>query len=291
MSKQAVKLLAQQHVLQVGESTDFIECPFCHAKHEQKFSITRTEQGLLYNCFRASCPEGGGFVPTGYWDGEPIEQESGVTSPKRKPYRGSLFPLIPTDVEFFRKHWKIWPEEFRVTEHGEYAIPLLAPWNLRGGLQPTKGWIIRQPRWKWVDCPRKSERPPDYPKALTYKDEVTHSKLSWAPLTREATGRVRKHVVLVEDILSAWKVTQVSDDAQGVAINGTSIGYHEVKEICETRPYIVSIWLDPDATPAAHKLQNKWGLSFNHCPILVAQKDPKDLKAEQILEVLSNAGW
>jgi hypothetical protein len=46
----------------------------------------------------------------------------------------------------------------------------------------------------------------------------------------------------------------------------------------------VSIWLDPDATNQAYKIQSKWGLSFNMCSIITSDADPKDISPEEIKE-------
>jgi hypothetical protein len=265
MSKQAVKLLAEN--LSVGEDTGFIDCPFCQAPHEQKFSITRIDNGLLYNCFRASCGAAG-FVGTGYWEAEKGERP---VKPKRRPYTHPLFELLQEDENFFADTWSIMPRGYMVTDQDEFALPILGPTGYR------KGWVIRQPLWKGRNCHRHGV--PGKPKALTYKDEPEHSRLSWGQKSLDEQA----HIVIVEDILSAWKVSQYST-AIGVALNGADMGYEEVKEIGSTRPLAVSIWLDPDATNQAYKIQSKWGLSFNLCSIITSEKDPKDISPEEIKE-------
>lgn len=267
MSKLEVKLLGEG--LAVGESTDFLPCPFCYAKHEQKFSVTRSETGLLYNCFRASC-SASGFVG-GYYEVEP-----GLYKPlvKRKPYLGSLNALSLEDKEFFAHTWNVYPRGFMATADDEYALPMLAADGFR------RGWVIRQPRWKGRECHKVGVV--SKPKALTYKDEPSYTKLSWAP------GSVSdEHVVIVEDILSAWKVTQ-STGYKAVALNGAQLGYAEIKEICELKPVLVTVWLDPDATKQAYAIQAKWGLSFNHCAVTVSKADPKDITRPEIAQRLAD---
>jgi hypothetical protein len=267
VSKQAVKLLADG--LGVGEDTGFVTCPFCQAEHEEKFSVTRIDTGLLYNCFRASCGAAG-FVGTGYWESEP-----GVvpTRPQRKPYTQSLHVLESADVDFFVDTWNLAPRGYRITDSDEYALPILGTTGFR------KGWVIRQPRWKGVQCHRYGE--PGKPKALTYKDEPDYSRLSWGKKCLDRWA----HVVLVEDILSAWKVSQCTY-AYGVSLNGADLGYEEVKEVCSVSPLKVSIWLDPDATNQAYKIQSKWGMSFNDCAVLTGDDDPKALSQEILQEKL-----
>lgn len=272
MSKQEVKLLAAD--LRVGEDSGFIPCPFCRAEHEEKFSITRSETGLLYNCFRASCGASG-FIGTGYWEAEYGEKPA---RPKRRPYLGKVLPLEGQDIKFFRDTWGLRNTEgFGVTDRDEYILPLLAPDGYR------KGYVVRQPQWKGRStCPRKGVE--GKPRALTYKDEPHFSKLSWSH------QRSSKHVVIVEDIISAWKISQVGA-ARGVALNGAQMGYEDVKEVGAQRPGVVTVWLDPDATNAAYKIQSKWGLSFNFCHVVTSHSDPKDMTEEEIKEKLDVAFW
>lgn len=274
MSKNDVKLLGAD--LAVGESTEFVRCPFCMAEHEQKFSVTRTETGLLYNCFRASCPAGG-FVGTGYWEAAP---PAGIIKPKRRPYLRPLYPITAKDEVFFRKTWDLNPRGFMHTDRDEYALPILAPHGFR------KGWVIRQPVWKGRKCWRSGV--PGKPKALTYKDDPEQSKLSWS--RRLTTENSPDHIVVVEDILSAWKVSQ-SCSARAVALNGADMGYTEVAEIAQTSPAAVTIWLDPDATSQAYRLLGKWGLSFNYCSVLISEADPKDIPKDEIRRRIADAGW
>ena len=271
MSKQAVRLLAAN--LGIGEDTGFVECPFCQAPHEEKFSVTRTETGLLYNCFRASC-SAGGFIGTGYWQ---PDVGAKPVRPKRRPYLKPLHRLTEADKLFFVDVWSIRPTEFMHTQEDEYAFPILNPDGYR------KGWVIRQPVWKGrYTCHRDGVA--GKPKALTYKDELEASRLSWSPQLTDS-----KHVVIVEDIISAWKVGQFTA-ARGVALNGADLGYEEVREIGRFRPDAVTIWLDPDATNQAYKIQSKWGLSFNYCHVVTTDADPKDHDPDKMQEVI-NVEW
>ena len=53
--------------LEVGETTRSVQCPFC-LKQNGDFAVTRTEDGLLYKCFRVAC-DSRGFIPSnlGEW--------------------------------------------------------------------------------------------------------------------------------------------------------------------------------------------------------------------------------
>lgn len=260
--------------LDFGETEGGNFCPFCQATHERKLSITRTETGVLYNCYRASCGKAG-FIPTGHWEYEPPREGTGKKK-ENKPYKKDLFPLNIDHKNFFYGQWDIAPIGFMINEYDEYALPILNPIGLR------KGWIMRKPSWKGVTPPEGKPIRPGA-KALTYKDSAGFSKLSWSPLISNEP----RNVVIVEDILSAWKVGQAHEDLRGVAINGANVGYAEVKEIMETRPYSVTIWLDPDATKQAFSILNKWGLSMPRCSVVTSIQDPKDELPEVIRRKLN----
>ena len=264
MSKQEVKLIGAD--LQIGESVDGLECPFCRATHEHKFGVTRTENGLLYGCWRASC-SGSGFIPTGAAEFKKVQPAKKAP----RPYRFPLRDLTEDDLQFFWNTWGLEMGVEKVTERDEYAFPILDPIGYR------KGWVIRQPRWKGVTCHRNGQE--GYPKALTFKDDPDHSRLSWPILQRYA----RSPVVVVEDYLSAMKIVQATEGTvRACALNGADMGYQEAKEISQVDPQEVIIWLDPDATDAAYRLQAKYGLAFPLCRVTTSELDPKDMSPDVI---------
>lgn len=266
MSKQEVKLIGAD--LQIGESVDGLECPFCRATHEHKFGVTRTENGLLYGCWRASC-SGSGFIPTGAADFEKVRP----SKKPPKPYRFPLHDLTEEDLQFFQDTWGLEMGDEKVTERDEYAFPILDPRGYR------KGWVIRQPRWKGVTCGRTGQE--GYPKALTFKDDPDHSRLSW-PIS-PSEYHPGSTVVVVEDYLSALKIVQATEGRiRACALNGADMGNHEAKEIAQVSPHEVVIWLDPDATGAAYRLQAKYGLAFPLCRVTTSELDPKDMSPDVI---------
>ena len=276
-----IELMAEG--LYIGNSREGEFCPFCRATHEKKFSVKRTEEGILYNCFRASCTGSSGFIPNqSYYE---RRGEARREKPKNKPFLGRLHDLEAIDVQFFKDTWDIDPKGFKLTDHEEYAFPILDPkrWE--------KGWIIRQPKWKGKVCPR-AGRGGNVAKARTYKNKADSSPISWnipvhrvGDYTMPTYHEQARHVILVEDVLSAWKITQTGW-AVGAALNGVHLGPKGRAEIKEVSPVIVSIWLDPDATMTAYNLLAKHGLEFNSCNVITAGADPKDLsKAELVARI------
>jgi hypothetical protein len=258
--------------LRVGESTT-TECPACGK--EKKFSITRVDRGLLFNCYRGKCGFSGMVSDVIEHDLETIEK----VEPKNRPWIKPLLQLDKKDCEFFADRFDIpyavdW---MRVTEDNRYAQKISAPHE-----HAARGWIIRNPTWE--DCPRKSDWPG--PKAVLYQNNVNESKLSW---TGPASSPL--HVVLVEDYISALKISSVMPRTPvatvGVALCGVHLDFAGVKEILAVNPLAVSIALDPDAQAAAYKMLQKWGLSFNACQVISLDQDPKDTPMEELWERLT----
>lgn len=267
MSKDSVRLIGAG--LRIGDTADNEECPFCQVRHERKFSVTRVDGGLLYNCYRAKCGESG-FVPeVGSW-----ERRTKPDVPVHRPYLGKLYPASEEDEQWFLSTWGVLPSHLRVADSGHFAFPLLSP------LGEVRGWVLRNPVWSGRDgCPRCVV---DGPKSLTYKNRAEDPALSW-------TGKYRKLLVLCEDYVSASKISLTG--WTGVALNGVHLTYEGVKEIAAQAPLAVVIWLDPGAEQAAYCILNKWGMTFNFCCVIVGDKDPKDYTVEEIREKLGAVRW
>src|SRR5687768_16257684 len=87
--------------LDIDESIGNLLCPFCQggSSGEHKFSITRIDTGLLYNCYRAGCSDGRGFIAT---RGDLLAGPKPATASKWKgQYRGEFRPLTRKDHEYF----------------------------------------------------------------------------------------------------------------------------------------------------------------------------------------------
>jgi hypothetical protein len=269
----SIRLLAAD--LYVGDTASNILCPFCGVQHEKKFSITRTEGGLLYNCYRAKCGESG-FVPDeGAWI-----QRTKPDVPVDRPYIQKLYPIEDIDVEFFEHHFGIstsYIRQIRLTEDGRYALPLFSPQGAR------RGWCIRQPVWSGL--PQIRGAVPGMPKAQTYKDRAYYPNTGWS----RTAPQIRPKIVLTEDVFSAAKVAAAGYTT--VSLQGISLSYDGAKEIKQADPLFVAIWLDPGAESAAYRLLDKWGLTFNYTCVIVGDKDPKYYSKDEIEEKLSVIRW
>lgn len=267
-----IKLLA--NTLEVGEQSEPSKCPFCQADHEFKFSVKRTDEGLLYNCFRGKCgargfvPDNGGFITV---------YDRGLTA--SKPSRRNVYdatklrPPNNDDEEFFRKTWGI--RDVRgnvfVTPDDRYAF------RLRDITGFTTGWHIRQPVWKGIECHRLGT--PDA-KGMTYKDKEDGSKLAWFLSDKKDPSIL----VLVEDYISALKIWQAGYSV--ACIFGTKLGQKDYEDIRKAPHHTeVVVWLDKDAELEAYAMQRRHGVSLN-MRIVTTKSDPKDISIETIREIL-----
>lgn len=265
--------------LDIGESIGDIECPFCGggSSGERKFSITRIDTGLLFNCYRASCPDGRGFIPT---RGDLLHGPKPATASKWKgPYRGEFRRLRRQDYEYFSKRFDLsaaYLDFVGLDESDHYVLEV----KTMDGF--VRGYVVRRGCWSGnPPCIRRLEK--EGPKSRAYTNNPDDVLLSWHnPHVKDAhwTGRI----VVVEDQISAAKVAQAG--YTGVALTGSYIGEEKVIELARAKPTKLVIALDADATGEAFKAARKWGLAFPAIQVLPLQQDIKDMRRTDVEELL-----
>lgn len=255
--------LIQAADLPLGESV-YSDCPSCGGK--LKFSVTRNREGVLWNCFRAACPEKGFEVTLGQLT-PPARKQS-----KLRPWNRPLHTLTEQKRAFLLGRFDIlarWAERIRQTDFEDYALPINDP---RGY---ERGYVIRQP---WGD------EIANFPKALT-RMHAEGPTMSWYKPTGFEVNRDHCHkIVLVEDQMSAMVVA--SAGIKCAALLGTQLDNEKVREIAMERPEEVIIALDADATDQAFGLARKWGLAFRKTRVAVLEQDLKAERMGDIVEVL-----
>lgn len=266
--------------LDIGESIGDLVCPFCQGGRtgEQKFGITRIDTGLLYNCYRASCPDGRGFIPI---SGDLLAGPKPTAASKWKgPYRGEFRPLTRKDREYFANRFDLGPAYvgfIGVSERNHYVMEI----QTMDGY--VRGYVVRRGCWSGnsPSCPRTASG--GGPKSRAYSNNPDDVLVSWhSPHVDDArwTGKI----VVVEDQISAAKVAQAG--YIGAALTGSYLGEDKVKEISRYKPAEVVVALDADATGEAFKAARKWGLAFPAIRVLPLQTDIKDMKREDVEELL-----
>lgn len=242
--------------------TVYRDCPVCNGRN--KFSVTRTREGVLWNCFKASCSVRG-FSPLA---GELLKPNRKPN--KLRPYRGSLRLLEPEHEQFFRERFPgLCTEQLELLrwapEDDRWAFPILDP---RGY---CRGWTLRA--YDGRD-----------PKSLTRMHADGPSQ-SWHEPGWIARNSDWAHkVVLVEDQMSAMVCASAGMSA--CALLGTQLNNDKVREIAMQRPREVLLALDADATEEAFRLARRWGLAFERIRVVVLKRDLKEEQAEDIREVL-----
>ena len=177
------------------------------------------------------------------------------------------------NYDYFSARFELDTPTIMLSEDDRYVFPIN---NMLGHVS---GYIVREPVWSGIECPRKGTG--SGPKAVTYMHADSPTQ-SWYRTDSRLGGF--KKLVLVEDMLSAMKVAQNGVDS--VALLGTQLDARKVREISQYRPSEVIIALDEDATDQAFKLAKKWGLAFPKVRVAILEQDIKDTDNEDVAEVL-----
>lgn len=95
-------------------------------------------------------------------------------------------------------------------------------------------------------------------------------------------GMRSRHIVVVEDSVSAIKVSRFADSC---VLWGSNLSLVKAARLGRLYPNLL-IWLDPDKTKEMIKFQMKYKYLFNLCDIVVSEKDPKEHTDDEIQEYL-----
>ncbi len=221
--------------------------------------MTRDEEGLLYNCYRASCDT------YGRASGRSL---TAAPRPERrdclKPFTGALHELtdewreyLHGEVGFDAEHVRV--ARARRTDEGRIAFPILDPIGKRRGfcLRSYTGGV---------------------PKALTRMD--THEPHT--SYYRADEWERGPECWLVEDIPSAVRAARYVDT---VALLGTTMTDEAAEEVAKY--YRRVVWaLDADATTTALAQRRTWALHFQDASVQVLECDLKDMTEENLMNLI-----
>lgn len=260
-ARDEVRLLAID--LGEGEQTREV-CPFCGggSSKEKSLNVTVRDGAILYNCHRASCPDGHGALGS---NGVVRITRNRTRKPKGTRYEGELVPLTEEWHDYLGN--KVGFDEWHLKESGamlaveenRVAYPIYGPMGVR------RGWSLR------------SYEQFCEPKSRTHMDDPSAVHLSYYRSCGTST------VLIVEDIPSAVRASRYID---AVALLGTACPIEYAAEIREHYAHVV--WaLDEDATFKALSLSRQHTLLFESSRVLVLQEDLKDLEEEELCDLLS----
>ena len=252
------------------DSSIRVLCPFCTggSSGELSFSITRSREGLLFNCFRDMCHERG-FV--GLLRGDLVLPPSGVQDRLRRrllgPYRGLLSEVSRESEVWFLERFEIPPQV--LAECGVSWAPTEARYYLP----------IRGPHARSLGYSLRTFYPKDgMPKVFTFKEDDGMELMAWYISNYEDT-----RVVLVEDQISAMKLKFLG--LNSIALIGTHLNEARMMEILAYFSQ-VTIALDADATSRALKFKKQFSLFCTQgCKVQILAQDIKDTKLKELRRI------
>ena len=264
--------------LPVSETLPNSICPICHggAHQEKTFSVTRYPSKLAYICYRDSCSTRGYVDDEGRTD---FRHEHGLNkggSQTLKPYTGSIRFLKDRDLTYFRDRFHIPPSvsivSIRLGDHDTYLFPII------NEVGHWVGFVQRQPVWKGLPEPVRSNPDWNGPKALTKQKEPGEA-ISF----HRADGTSPEMWILVEDSVSAIKLSAYGYNA--VALLSTNVNLAKIRLIQDAGAKQIIIALDADATSTAFKIAKDYGLAFDYAKVRIMRQDPKDTDPEEFYEL------
>lgn len=250
--------------LAVGES-ETVYCPFCDNEkpYPPSMSLTRTETGILYNCYRASCSGRGhiGSLPSNMIETKvkPEFTPNSLTDPT-----GQLSNEI--EAHLVSKY------NLTVSEMHNHNFKEL---TLRSGIVMP---LYTQSGSKWGNTVKLFNTKS---KAKHYIDVDVPSRLAWCKLSSSVDEHTT--VILTEDVLSAVRCSRFY---RSCALLGTNLTSEMIKDLLSAGYVHVILALDPDALSKAVKLQQQSALFFSTFRIASLSADPKDLEHDKLEEEL-----
>lgn len=247
--------------LEVGETVHAL-CCFCNSD-KKKLSITRTPEGILYNCWRAAC-SGKGFIGS-------TQNMLFANNWKRdgfnpNPYTKEFTLLTPHMMDMCWQKYRL-------------AGPAMAA----QGFKVAEVNLLVMPLYN-----RNMERFGYTTKHMTNKIHKAHHYVEKQEVMLHYTASASNNdqAVVVEDVISAVRVTQMGKGWRGVALLGTDMNADKVDSLVQSGVKHLRIALDPDALNKAYELAAKWGVFFNTCTTVRLSNDPKDLEPIELIRQL-----
>lgn len=261
-------LSLSSHGLGEGQSIRDLPCPFCFGgqSSEKAFVLSKKDDCLLFICHRASCGKKGVINKNGSIVDFPIEVKPEATGKMPRIYEGPLQPLHEWQMQLLRNDYGF--SDYEVESQGiryaprasSLAVPVRSPnFGLRGYmLRGVSEW-----QQKWDAWQEKTDEP-------------------WMSWHRRAASSFKSPLVLVEDQLSAIKVSR---HFPAVALLGTELTYLKMQELlygCNIELKVLA--LDRDAFGKSLGLLEKWKLYMggNFSALCLS----KDLKYENDAEIV-----
>lgn len=271
-----IKALALE--LSIGETIQ-VYCPVCKATHENKLSITRTDTGLVYRCYRASC-NAKGFISSlagAYYEANKLKQKTHAY-----PDRDALVTLDSIYNKYNIYNNNIYKYNniyniiyiYNIYKYNIINNNILYNTNRNTIVFPITN--ILGYHLGYVDRDFSGKR---HPKSISYP-EINTEPFIYFPYRKELSSVC----VVVEDTLSAIRCAEY---CSSVALLGTHMS-HATAEILSRNFDSILICLDEDATRKAIAMYTKYNLYFRKgIQVAHLHKDPKDMSHAELAGVLT----
>ena len=99
----------------------------------------------------------------------------------------------------------------------------------------------------------------------------------------------KPNLIIVEDIISAWKAVTYLEDTDAMPLLGTSLSTNNLNKIWDTYTS-VTIALDKDATDKAISMSRRIFVGVDKCKVVALELDIKDMTIEEIQNVGTSQG-
>ena len=232
-------------------------CPKCH--RHNTFTLTKTGNTTMWNCYSASC---------GY-RGVKHNSDMSVEDIRHKMKREEVVydridysdKLVFADsIRHFLRRYEVEEAPVLYDPIEERMVFLV---HDRGepvdAIGKSMGW--RMPKWK------------------RYGN-------STMPVVVPFDTPPKLNLVIVEDIISAWKVCTHVPDTDAMALLGTSLSTENLNKIWKDYDNI-TIALDKDATDKAIQMSRRISIGVDKCRVVMLDIDLKDMTVEEINKCLN----
>lgn len=260
--------------LEVGDSTREVPCPRCRGgtTNEKSFVVTRTEEGYVFVCHRASCTYAGATYLSRGERAAVLANRDGPASLKGKPalhrYEGGKTESPELD-QYMLERFEV-NTRLCLSDTGRALFPVFSPGRR------LVGWVARAYPGFYkgnIDTAAKTINYDvrDYPLRMHFPTSI-----NWF-------GGVPRAAV-VEDWVSAEKLSSLGYPT--AALLGTNLSFDVARELRDklgVKELVVC--LDFDALGRAAQLKRELGLVFDKITIQVLTKDPKDTPVEELRDV------
>ncbi len=237
-------------------------CPKCH--RHNTFTLSRTGNTIKWNCYSASCNYSGvkNNTSMSLEDIKFNHQQKNKTKGKQNVIDVSRLAYSNICSDFLDK----------------YCINNIDIPVLYDPLERRVAFMI-QHKGENIDAIGRALDVWRRPKWKRYSDIDTS-------ITIPFDAPPKSNLIIVEDIISAWKAVTYLDDTDAMPLLGTSLSTNNLNKIWDTYNS-VTIALDKDATDKAINMSRRIFVGVDKCKVVALELDIKDMAIEDIQKCLS----